>query len=183
VITGHLGIAAAAYATRRDSSLLWLLVAAMAPDAVDAMFVVVGICNPHGLYSHTVPAAALIAAVMGGVAFLATDRRATGLLAAALVLIHVPLDYVTGYKLFWPGGEIMGLRLYERPLADFLLEAAVVWGGWRLLRTTAGAPRWATGRLVLVTLFAIQATMSIGAKARGGGMKPSACARVISPTG
>jgi hypothetical protein len=183
VITGHLGIAAAAHAIRRDSSLLWLLGAAIAPDVVDAMFVVARICNPHGLYSHTVPAVALIAAVTGGVAFLATDRRATGLLAAALVLAHVPLDYVTGYKLFWPGGEIMGLRLYERPVLDFLLEAGVVWGGWRLLRSTPGAPRWATGRLVLVALFAFQAAMGIVGKATGDGVKPSACSRVVSPTG
>ena len=183
MIIGHFAIAAGAHATWRDSSLLWLLAAAIAPDAVDAMFVMAGICNPHGLYSHTLPAAALIAAVMGGVAFLATDRRATGLLAAALVLAHIPLDYVTGYKLFWPGGEIMGLHLYERPVADFVLEAAVVLGGWRLLRKTSGAPRWATGRLALVALLALQAAMLIVGEASGDGVKPSACSRVIPPAG
>src|SRR4051794_9062187 len=86
VITGHLGVAAAANATRRDSTLLWLLGASMAPDVVDALFVVARSCNPHGLYSHTVPAAALIAAVTGAAAYLGTNQRATGLLAALLVL-------------------------------------------------------------------------------------------------
>ena len=62
MIAGHLGIAGAVYAARRGSSLPWLLVAAMAPDGVDALFVLAGICNPHGLYSHTIPAAVLIAA-------------------------------------------------------------------------------------------------------------------------
>ena len=75
MIAGHLGIAGAAYAARRDSSLPWLLVAAMAPDGVDALYVVAGICNPHGLYSHTLPAAVLIAALTGAVAYFATDRR------------------------------------------------------------------------------------------------------------
>ncbi len=66
MIAGHLGIAGVAHAVRRDSSLVWLLGASLAPDVVDAMFVVAGSCNPHGLYSHTLPAAALIAAVTGG---------------------------------------------------------------------------------------------------------------------
>ena len=183
MIAGHLGIAAAAHATRRDSSLLWLLGAAMAPDVVDAMFAVARECNPHGLYSHTLPAAALIAAVTGGIAFLATDRRATGLLAAALVLAHLPLDYVTGYKLFWPGGEIRGLQLYETPVADFLVEGVLVWAGWRLLRTVPGAPRWAIGRWTLAALLALQAAVVMVGKLSGDGVKPSACARVVVPPG
>ena len=183
MIAGHLGIAAAAHATRRDSSLLWLLGAAMAPDVVDAAFAAAGVCNPSGLYSHTLPAAALIAGVTGGVAFLATGRRATGLLAAALVLAHVPLDYVTGYKLFWPGGEIRGLRLYERPVADFLIEALLAWAGWRLLRNWSGAPRWATGRWTLAALLALQAAFGIAGKIRGDGVKPSACSQVVARAG
>ena len=78
MITGHLGIAGAAHAGRRDSSLLWLLGAAMAPDIVDALFVVARSCNPYGLYSHTLPAAALLAVVVGAVAYFVTGQRATG---------------------------------------------------------------------------------------------------------
>ncbi|MDB4881421.1 MAG: hypothetical protein JWL95_187 [Gemmatimonadetes bacterium] len=182
MITGHLGLAAAAQATRRDSSLLWLLGASMAPDLVDAAFVVARSCNPNGLYSHTVPAAALIAAVTGGAAFLATGRRATGLLAAALVLAHVPLDYVTGHKLFWPGGEIIGLRLYDWPAADFAVEALLVAVGWRVLRTSPNAPRWATGWSALAVLLALQATADLAGKLRGG-VKPSSCAQVTELAG
>ena len=75
MIAGHLGIAGAAYSGRRDSSLIWLLGASLAPDVVDALFVVAGSCNPYGLYSHTLPAAALIAVVTGAVAYAATGRR------------------------------------------------------------------------------------------------------------
>jgi hypothetical protein len=147
----------------------------MAPDIVDGLFVLAGSCNPHGLYSHTLPAAALIAAVIGGTAYLATGQRATGLLAVLLVLAHLPPDFITGRKLFWPGGELMGLRLYDHPLADFALEASLVIGGWWLLRAKSGAPRWATGRTALVVLLLLQATAD-GIGSVRGGLKPTSCA-------
>lgn len=175
MIVGHLGIAGAVHAGRRDSSLLWLLGAAMAPDVVDALFVLAGSCNPSGLYSHTLPAAALIAAVTGALAYFATGSRVTGVLSALLVLAHLPPDYVTGHKLFWPGGELMGLGLYDYPLIDFVLEAFIAAGGWWLVRRRS-TPRWATGWLVLAALLVVQGTLdAVGARRRG--MKPSACTR------
>lgn len=177
MIVGHLGIAGAAYSGRRDSSLFWLLGASMAPDIVDGLFVLARSCNPYGLYSHTIPAAALIAAVTGAVAYVATDQRVTGLLAAVLVAAHLPLDFITGWKLFWPGGEMLGLRLYEYPLGDFALEALIVLGGWWLVRSRRPAPRWATGWLALAALLLVQGTLDV-LGARGGGTKPSACETV-----
>jgi hypothetical protein len=151
----------------------------MAPDVVDAMFVAVGSCNPNGLYSHTLPAAALLAGVVGAIAFLATGQRATGVLAAVLVLAHIPLDFITGYKLFWPGGEIHGLRLYDWPTADFALEAVLVVAGWRGLRSRPWAPRWAIGWQALVFLLVLQGAADIAGKVRGG-LKASACARALA---
>jgi hypothetical protein len=177
VITGHLGIAGATYSGRRDSSLVWLLGASMAPDIVDALFVVAKSCNPYGLYSHTLPAVVLIAAVTGAMAYFVTDQRVTGVLASLLVLAHLPPDYVTGHKLFWPGGELLGLRLYEHPLADFALEGLIVLGGWWLVRSRRSAPRWATGWLALAALLLAQGALDV-AGARRGGTKPSACASV-----
>ena len=174
MITGHLGIAGAAHASRRDSSLLWLLGASMAPDIVDALFVVARQCNPHGLYSHTVPAAALIAVVVGALAYYFTGQRATGALSALLVLAHLPPDFITGRKLFWPGAEMMGLRLYDHPIGDFVVEAALVVLGWWLLRRRQWAPRWATGRAALVWLLVFQIAVEAIGTARGG-VKPSAC--------
>lgn len=175
MITGHLGIAAAAHSTRRDSAFVWLVVAAMAPDVVDGVFVVARSCNPNGLYSHTVPAAALIAAIVGAMAFLTTGQRATGLLCAVLVLAHLPPDFITGHKLFWPGGEIVGLRLYDRPVLDFLLESVIVAVGWWMMRRREWTPRWATGTAALVSLLALQTAADIVGALRGG-MKPSVCA-------
>lgn len=178
MIAGHLGIAGAAHAGRRDSSLAWLLGASLAPDMVDALFVVAGTCNPSGLYSHTLPAATLIAAVTGAIAYFATGTRVTGLLSALMVVAHLPPDYLTGYKLFWPGGELMGLGLYDRPLIDFVLEGLIVAGGWWLVRSRRPAPRWATGWLALAALLVLQGTLDV-AGARRRGVKPSACVRAV----
>jgi hypothetical protein len=175
VIAGHLGFAGAVHAARRDSSLGWLLIAVMTPDLVDGLFALGRTCNPHGLYSHTLPAAALIAAVTGAIAYFATDRRATGALCVLMTLSHLPLDYVTGRKLFWPGGELLGLSLYDKPLADFVLEGAMAVGGWWLVRRGPNAPRWASGWLALGALLALQGALDI-AGSRSGGMKPTACA-------
>jgi hypothetical protein len=179
VITGHLGIAGAAHATRRDSSILWLLVATLAPDFVDALFVVARRCNPYGLYSHTLPAAALLAVVVGALAYFFTDQRATGVLAALLVLGHLPLDFITGRKLFWPGAELMGLRLYEHPIPDLVIEFALVLFGWWLLRRREWAPPWATGRAALVVLFLIQLSVETAGTIKGG-TKPSSCGELAA---
>jgi hypothetical protein len=97
-------------------------------------------------------------------------------LAVLLVLAHLPADFVTGWKLFWPGGELMGLYLYGKPALDFVLESLLAVGGWWLLRTTGRAPRWSTGLWSLVVVLALQAMLDV-AGSRSGGVKPTACGR------
>ncbi len=171
MITGHLGVAAAARGRWPVVSLLWLLPISIAPDLLDVGYGMMGICSPYGLYSHTVPAAALTGAVLGGIAFLATGSRAAGLLTAAVVLAHLPLDLVTGHKIFWPGGPLIGLRLYDRPLLDFLCELPVTLGGWWLLRRDPRAPRWATAGVAALLLVSVQGTFDLLHR----GIKPSGC--------
>jgi hypothetical protein len=175
VITGHFGIAAAVRSGWRDTSLLWLLPASVAPDLLDVAYALVGICSPFGLYSHTVPAVAVLALAFGGVAYLATGSRNTALAAAVLVLLHLPADMITGYKYVWPGRPMMGLDLYTRPALDFVLESFIVVGGWWLLRRDARVPRWATVGVAMCGLLLAQAVFDswkIG--------KPSACGAVSS---
>jgi hypothetical protein len=172
VITGHVGIAAAVRSGWRSTSFVWLLVASVAPDLLDLAMAAAGICNPYGLFSHTVPAAALLAAVLGGAALLVTGSRATACAAALLVMVHLPPDMLTGHKIFWPGGPMIGLDLYSRPLLDFLLETPVLVAGWWLLRRSAGAPRWATSVAAVLLLVLVQGACDLAA---GGGVKPSAC--------
>ena len=173
MIVGHLGVAAAARSAWRRVSLPWLVVASVAPDVVDVTLALAGVCNPYGLFSHTIPAAALLAAVIGGAALLVTGSRGTALASGLMVLLHLPPDLVTGHKIFWPGGEMVGLNVYSRPLLDFLIEAPMLVIGWWLLRRTRGAPRWATSGLVLVALLAGQGTLDVVSRR---GVKPSACA-------
>jgi hypothetical protein len=172
VITGHLGVAAAARSRWPVAPLLWLLPVAIAPDLLDVGYALSGVCSPYGLYSHTIPAAALLGAVLGGVAFLASGSRAAGLLTAALVLAHLPLDLVTGLKLYWPGGPLLGLHLYERPLLDFLIETPVLVGGWWLLRRSGRGPRWATMGAAVLGLVALQGAFDLLER----GLKPTGCA-------
>lgn len=171
MITGHLGVAAAARARWPVVSLLWILPVAIAPDLLDVGYAVMGLCSPYGLYSHTVPAATLTGAVLGGIAFLATGSRAAGVLTAAVVLAHLPLDLVTGHKIFWPGGPLIGLGLYDRPLLDFLVELPVSLGGWWLLRRGRVAPRWTTMGAAAVALVVVQGTFDLLHR----GLKPSGC--------
>ncbi len=172
MIVGHVGVAAATKSVWRRTSLPWLLVACVAPDLVDIGFAIAGVCNPYGLYSHTVPAAALIAAAMGGAAFLATDSRATGIASALMVLVHLPPDLITGHKIYWPGGPMLGLYVYQRPFLDFSIEAPILIIGWWLLRRSRSAPPWATSALVLAVFLGGQAFLDLAVRE---GAKPSAC--------
>jgi hypothetical protein len=177
VITGHLGVAAALRSRWRGVPLLWLLAASVAPDVLDVGMAIAGICNPYGLYSHTVPAVVLLAATLGGAAFLVTDSRETALVTAAVILLHLPPDLVTGHKIFWPGGDFHGLALHWHPRLDFLVEVPVALGGWWLLRRTPGAPRWATSWLAAAALVIVQGAFDF---ATDNEVKPTACASARS---
>lgn len=155
--------------------VLALLGASLFPDLLDVGYYLIAICNPYGLYSHTIHAVGLQAAVVSGIAFLVTGSRATALLFAAVVLLHPLGDLVTGRKLVVPGGEMYGLRLYERPLLDFLLEASVVFGGWALVRRRRIVPSWATGYPFLVFMLTLLVAFGIRSATRRPGLKPNAC--------
>jgi hypothetical protein len=151
--------------------LLWLLPAAIAPDLLDVGYALAGVCSPYGLYSHTVPAAVLTGAVLGGIVFLVTGSRVAGLVTAGVVLAHLPLDLVTGHKIYWPGGPMLGLALYQRPLLDFAAEVPLLVGGWWLLRRSGKGPRWAMLGAVVLSLVAAQAAFD----GLNRGVKPSGC--------
>ena len=171
MIIGHLGVALAARGQWPVVTLFWLLGVSIAPDLLDVGYALSGICSPYGLYSHAIPAAALTGAVLGGIAFLATGSRAAGMLTAGVVLAHLPLDFVTGNKIFWPGGTLLGLRLYQRPLLDFLVEVPIALGGWWMLRRRGNGPQWAIIGAAALGLVVVQGTFDLLQR----GLKPSAC--------
>ncbi len=164
-------------------TFLALAAASIAPDILDGAYQLLGICNPNGLYSHTTPVLLLQAAVVSGLALLVTGSRATAGVFAAVVLLHTPADYFTGRKLFEPGGELVGLLWYDRPLLDFAFESTWVLAGWWLLRRSGRGPRWATSTAVLVLLLTVQAAYDIQSAVSDTSRKPNACFPVWPPKG
>ena len=159
-----------------------LAVASVIPDFVDLALAALHVCAPNGAYSHSLPAATLLAALCGVVAALWLRVPGAGMVAAGIVLLHLPADYITGLKVLWPGGPLIGLNLYSHPLADFALEAIVAFAGWRYLRARSPTPSWATRRIALVALLAMQAAMDVASYSVGP-VKPNACGATGGATG
>jgi hypothetical protein len=137
VYAGHLGFALGAYSFRKTVPLWLLLIAAQLPDWMDAGMCIASLDRgPSGLYTHGFHA---LSTTAFGLAFLyAAIRR--DLIGAGIVALtvfsHYGLDYITGQKPTWPGGPIVGLALYSRPLIDLLLESITIFIGWTLYRRT-----------------------------------------------
>src|SRR4030081_3748783 len=55
-----------------------------------------------------------------------TRAGSDGRVISAGVLSPIFLDGITGYKPTWPGGPMIGLKLYDHPVADFVAEAVVI---------------------------------------------------------
>ena len=161
MITGHFGLALGARSLRRDAPLLLLLAASILPDVLDGVYAVARVCSPFGLYSHSLPAIAALAIVAAGVSGALTRRPGVALAVAAVILLHVPADWVTSSKVLWAGGPKLGVNLYRWPWADFLIELPVVVAGWFALRRSAAGPEWATRRAALVALIVLQAVFDV----------------------
>lgn len=134
---GHLGFGLGAYSFRKTVPLWLLLIAAQLPDWLDAGYCIADIDRgPYGLYSHGFTPIA-IAAVVTALFTYALIRDAKGALIVALVVAsHWGLDYFTGIKPTWPGGPVVGMNLYARPIVDVVMESATILVGWLLYRRT-----------------------------------------------
>ena len=183
VITGHLGVAgllrstsSAVFGTR---AYIALALASFSPDILDLLFALVGFCSPYGLYTHTLYSVVLQAAIIGAAAFLVSGSRAMGALFTSAVLLHLSADFITGRKLFLPGGEMVGLWVYENPPLDFLLEVPIVIVGWLLVRRSRRSAAWVTSGWVLAALLATQFVFDLTADPRL--RKPNACFRSTTP--
>jgi membrane-bound metal-dependent hydrolase YbcI (DUF457 family) len=160
---GHVGAALAAKRARRSIALLVLLVATYTPDWIDTGLCLVGAYNPEGMLSHSIPSV-LLFALVGFAAYAAATRDWTGaLVVAAVILSHMLLDWITGYKPTWPGGPMIGLRLYDHPVADFVAEAIVIFVGALLYGRTLPARRrpWVDISIMLGALLALQLAIDV----------------------
>jgi membrane-bound metal-dependent hydrolase YbcI (DUF457 family) len=115
------------------------------------------------MFSHSIPAIALLTLSASAVYLVATRDIIGAGFVAALVVSHVLGDYVTGLKPTWPGGPMIGLRLYRVPQWDFAVEGIVVLLGWLVYRASLPRERrysqytWT----LLGVLFALQAIADI----------------------
>lgn len=174
MIAGHFGIAFGLRAARRDVPLVPLLVASILPDIVDMAYAAARFCSPMGLYSHSPAAIGILACLTFAGALIATGNRGASAVLAIAVLLHAPADWITGEKLLWTNGPVVGFGLYRHPVADFLLEVPIAAIGWQALRRDARAPRWAVSGAALALLIAGQAAFD-GLKLLGHPGKPSGC--------
>jgi hypothetical protein len=175
MVIGHLGVAMVARGRWPRVPLSVLAVASVLPDFVDLALAALRVCAPNGAYSHSLPAAAILAVASGVIAALWWRSGDAGALVAAVVLLHLPADYITGLKVLWPGGPVIGLDLYSLPIADFALELLVAFAGWRYLRSRDPLPRWVGRPVALAALIALQAAMDAASYVVGP-VKPNACA-------
>ena len=154
MIVAHAG---AAFAARRLVSVPigWLLGASFAPDLWR-----LALNDAHygawraSMYSHALPWSAVIAVVLASMAWIVLQDGAAALVVGLLVASHVGLDLVSGWKPLWLGGP-RGMDLLHVEQVEFVVEAFVLWIGWRLL-PAAAKPRWVASRALLVTLLLIQ---------------------------
>jgi membrane-bound metal-dependent hydrolase YbcI (DUF457 family) len=163
VYVGHVGAALGAKRVVPTAALAVLIVASYLPDWIDAALCVTGSYHDTQIYSHSIPAIGLLAAAAGGIQLARSRGWKAALVVAALVVSHILLDYLTGLKPTWPGGPVIGLALYSRPVIDFLIETAVIGFGWVLYRATLPRtlPRWNESHLLLALLILMQLTVDV----------------------
>src|SRR2546423_12387894 len=158
---GHVGAALAAKRLRVSVGLVVLLIATYAPDWIDTGLCVTGGFDPGEMLSHSIPAVLLFAAAGFAAYTLITGDRTGGALIAAVILSHMFLDWITGSKPTWPGGPMIGLQLYSRPIADFIAEGVVISAG-ALIYSRSLPPRrrpWLDLSTMLGVLLALQLTI------------------------
>jgi hypothetical protein len=162
---GHVGAALAAKRVRRSIGLLVLLIATYTPDWVDTGLCLVGKHNSNGMLSHSIPAVVLFAIIGFAAYALATRDWRAALVVAAVILSHMFLDWITGYKPTWPGGPMIGLQLYQHPLLDFVVEGVVIAIGGILYARTLPPRRspWIDISIMLGVLLALQLGIDIAA--------------------
>ena len=160
---GHVGAALAAKRVRTAIALWVLLIATYTPDWVDTGLCHAGRYNPDGVFSHSIPAVLLLALV-GLLTYAAFTRDWMGaIVVAAVIVSHMVLDWLTGYKPTWPGGPMIGLELYERPILDFFAEGGVIFLGALLYVRTLppGKSVWSNFASMAGVLLILQLSIDV----------------------
>ncbi len=122
---GHAGIALILKSRAPDVPIVPLTLACYGPDWIDAALMIPAPREGMAPYSHSLPALVIGAAVAGGLyAFIA--RRPGAMVLVLGWLLHWPADFLTGIKPIVGLSPLVGLDLYHLPLADVVLESALI---------------------------------------------------------
>ncbi len=154
--TGHVALALAARRLERTSPIWYFVVAAQGPDWVAIVAGLIGSRDPMELWSHSLPAVLVGAALVGIFALWRWKTTVAAGVAATLYVLHPMVDLITGIKPTWPGGPMLGLCGYDHPVLDLLFETAVVLAGWAFYRSTLPRQGGVAARRMLVGLLLCQ---------------------------
>ena len=158
---GHVAIALGLRSDRAAPPLWLLVLAAQGPDWGDTFHELLQ--RPYGdlgWSSHSLPVVGLgsLGAALAAVAI--TRERGTSGRAALLAFVayasHWVADLFTGSKPTWPGGPLIGLRWYDHPSRDLVLESLVIVVGWWLWRRSLARGTSALAWALLAALLALQ---------------------------
>jgi hypothetical protein len=156
MLIGHLGLAYAARARWRDIPVAWLAAATFAPDLARLTLQAAGVDRwDLNLYTHLLPWSLLLAGALALLAWSVGHNARWAIVIGALVLSHIGLDMISGHKPLWIGGP-MGLDVQRYQQLEFVIEAALLVVGWRLLRRAEQGTQLAR-RSVLAALLVVEA--------------------------
>ena len=160
---GHVGAAHAAKRLRASIGLLARLIATYTPDWVDTGLCLAGRYEGGAMLSHSIPTVLLFAAI-GFLTYALVTRDWTGAaIVSGVILSHMFLDWITGYKPTWPGGPMIGLNLYNHPIADFAAEGLVIVVGTMLYARTLPLRQrpWMNVSIMLGALLVMQLAIDV----------------------
>jgi len=163
VYTGHLGLALGAKGLKADAPLWMLVFAAQACDWAQAVACVAAPIGASAMWSHSVPAVLVLALALTVAAYARTRGAGLALVIGAVTVSHPLADYLTGWKPTWPGGPMIGLRLYGHPIADFVTEGMVILIGALLYARTLPTRRRPSVdvSIMLGALLVLQLTIDV----------------------
>lgn len=157
MIIGHIGVAFAARRRWERISLVTLMLATFAPDALRAPLAAAGLhWTQANLYTHALPWCLAVVALCGAFARAVSGSRRTALVVMAVVASHLVLDVVSGKKALWAGGPL-GLDVEDVEQVELAIESVLLFAGWVLLRrSSVQSPRWVRHWVLPLLLVAIE---------------------------
>jgi len=160
---GHIGIALAGKGFKSTIPMWLLVLATQLPDWADAAVCSAGSAGTSEMWSHSLPAVAVLGLMLAIPYFASSRDIAAASLIAMIVVSHAVADYATGLKPTWPGGPHIGLELYHRPMMDFVVEGVVIVIGWMIYRRSLAPEKRQTSPVttLLVALMLLQLAASV----------------------